>query len=106
MALAKLIHNKFLSVVPEEGGVKGLSFPLLEDVNGDIAERYGILKTDSGYTFRGYFLIDSDGIIRMRAIYDLPIGIGCEKLPETIKAVQQLLMAIISKDDEMDIDTD
>ena len=86
-----VIHNKFLSVVPEEGGVKGLSFPLLEDVNGDIAEKYGILRKDSGYTFRGYFLIDSDGIIRMRTVYDLPIGIGCEKLPETIKAIQDAL---------------
>ena len=86
-----VIHNRFLSVVPEEGGVKGLSFPLLEDVNGDIAEKYGILRKDSGYTLRGYFLIDSDGIIRMRTVYDLPIGIGCEKLQETIKAVQDAL---------------
>ena len=86
-----VVHNKFLSVAPEEGGVKGLSFPLLEDVNGEIAEKYGILRKDSGYTFRGYFLIDSEGIIRMRTIYDLPVGIGCERLPETIKAVQDAL---------------
>ena len=86
-----VVHNKFLSVAPEEGGVKGLSFSLLEDVNGEIAEKYGILRKDSGYTFRGYFLIDSEGIIRMRTIYDLPVGIGCERLPETIKAVQDAL---------------
>ena len=86
-----VVHNRFLSVAPEEGGVKGLSFPLLEDVNGDIAEKYGVLRKNSGYTFRGYFLIDSDGIIRMRTIYDLPVGIGCEKLPESIKAVQDAL---------------
>ena len=84
-------HNKFLSVAPEEGGVKGLSFPLLEDVNGEIAEKYGVLRKDSGYTFRGYFLIDSEGIVRMRTVYDLPVGIGCEKLPATIKAVQDAL---------------
>ena len=88
---ARFVHNKFLSVAPEEGGVKGLSFPLLEDVNGDIAEKYGVLRKDSGYTFRGYFLIDSEGIIRMRTVYDLPVGIGCERLPETIKAVQDAL---------------
>ena len=69
-----VVHNKFLSVATEEGGVKGLSFPLLEDVNGDIAEKYGVLRKDSGYTFRGYFLIDSKGIVRMRTIYDLPAG--------------------------------
>ena len=86
-----VVHNKFLSVATEEGGVKGLSFPLLEDVNGVIAEQYGVLRKDSGYTFRGYFLIDSEGIIRMRTIYDLPVGIGCEKLPDTIKAVQDAL---------------
>ena len=86
-----VVHNKFLSVAPEEGGVKGLLFPLLEDVNGDIAEKYGVLRKDSGYTFRGFFLIDSEGIIRSRTVYDLPIGIGCERLPETVKAVQDAL---------------
>ena len=59
-----------LSVAQDEGGVKGLSFTLLEDVNGDIAEKYGVLPTD-----RGYFLIDSEGKVRKRLIYDLPIGI-------------------------------
>ena len=86
-----VVHNKFLSVAPEDGGVKGLTFPLLEDVNGDIAEKFGILRKGSGYTFRGFFLMDSEGIIRSRMIYDLPIGIGCERLPETIKAVQNAL---------------
>ena len=86
-----VVHNKFLSVAPEEGGVKGLSFPLLEDVNGEIAEKYGVLRKDSGNTFRGYFLINSKDIVRIRTIYDLPVGIGCEKLPETIKAVQDAL---------------
>ena len=47
-----------------------MSFTLLEDVNGDIAEKYGVLPTD-----RGYFLIDSEGKVRKRLIYDLPIGI-------------------------------
>ena len=83
-----VVHQRFLSVAPQEGGVKSLSFPLLEDVNGDIAEKYGVLRKNSGYTFRGYFLIDSDGIIRMKATYDLPFGIGTNKLPESIKAVQ------------------
>ena len=81
-----------LSVAPEEGGVKVLSFPLLEDVNGDIAKKYGVLCKSSDYTFRGYFLIDSDGIIRKRTIYDLPVGIGCEGLTKkTIKAFQDAL---------------
>ena len=86
-----VVHNKFLSLAPADGGVKGLSFPLLEDVNGDIADKYGVLRKSSGYTFRGFFLIDSEGIIRSRTIYDLPVGIGCDRLPETIESVQDAL---------------
>ena len=83
-----------LSVAQKEGGGKGLSFPLLEDVNGDIAKKYGVVRKDSGYTFRGYFLIDSDGKIRWSSKYDLLIGIGCERLTkETIKAVKDALKA-------------
>ena len=85
-----------LSVAPEERGVEGLSIPLLEDVNGDIAKKYGVLRKDSDSTFRGYFLIDSDGIIRKRTIYDsLPIGWmdGWEWLTkETIMEFQDTLV--------------
>ena len=84
-----VIHKRILSVAPEEGGVKVLSFPLLEDVNGDIAEKYGVLHKDSDYTYsyRGYFLIDSDGIIRKRKIvYYVPVGIIRDSFTkETIK---------------------
>ena len=86
-----VVHNKFLSMAPEDGGVKGLLYPLIEDVNGNIAENYGVLRKGSGYTFRSFFLIDNNEIIRMRTVYDLPIGIGCENLPDTINLIQDAL---------------
>ena len=81
-------HNIFLSRSPEKAGVKGIQFPLLEDVNEVITGPYGVLRKDSGYCFRGYFLIDSDGFIRARFVSDLPIGLGIADLPNKIRAIQ------------------
>ena len=81
-------HNIFLSRSPEKAGVKGIQFPLLEDVNEVITGPYGVLRKDSGYCFRGYFLIDSDGFIRARFVSDLPIGLGIADLPDKIRAIQ------------------
>ena len=57
-----LFFRKFLSLAPEDGGVRGLSFPVLEDVNGDIAKKFDL---ECAEVEAGFFLIDNEGIIRM-----------------------------------------
>ena len=42
----------FLSVGREEGGVSGISFGLVEDRDGEIGSMYGVMKEESGYSYR------------------------------------------------------
>ena len=81
-------HEKFCSIAPEFGGVKGIKFPLMEDVNGVIGEQYGVMKKDSGYTFRSYFIIDDKGIVRCRVVGDLPVGLGISEIPKKLRGLQ------------------
>ena len=82
-------HEKFLSVPPSNGGVQGIEFPLLEDVSGSISENYGVLRDQSGYTFRAYFVIDNNGFIRSRTVCDLPIGLGTDEIVGKVESLQK-----------------
>ena len=83
-----VLHNKFLTQPPNEGGIEGVTFPIIEDVNGGIAYDYGVMRHDSGYSFRAYFLIDNTGIIRARVVGDLPVALDIDGLPAKIKRIQ------------------
>ena len=83
-----VIHEKILTVPAHLGGVKGIKYPLLEDVNGIIAEKYGVLREGSGYTYRAYFIIDNTGVIRARTVGDLPVGLDMNEIVQKVKGLQ------------------
>lgn len=49
----------------------GLRHPLLSDFwpHGAVAEAYGILNADSGMCARSLFIIDPEGIVRYKELY-------------------------------------
>ena len=61
-----VVHEQFASVNPGFGGVYGIKFPLLEDKNSNISKMYGVKKDGAGHSFRAYFIIDSDQVVRVR----------------------------------------
>ncbi|KAK9695521.1 AhpC/TSA family [Popillia japonica] len=76
----------------DQGGVGKLRFPLLSDINKNIAKDYGVLLEDEGVALRGMFLIDSHGLLRVTQINDLSIGRSTEealRLVGAIKAVEE-----------------
>lgn len=55
----------------------GIHYPLLSDFwpHGDVAERFGVLRPEDGYTERAIFVLDKDGVVRyidIHAIDDRP----------------------------------
>lgn len=67
-------HLAWLNTPKSKGGIKGVEYPLIADLNKSIAENYGVLNTQEGIAYRGLFLIDQEGIIRHQIVNDLPIG--------------------------------
>ena len=59
---SKFSHFNWLRAPLEEGGLKGLKYPLLEDLGGVIAERYGVKAGTKA--LRASFLIDPDGVLQ------------------------------------------
>lgn len=67
-------HAAWINTAKSKGGIEGVEYPIVSDLNKTIAQSYGVLKEDDGIAFRGQFLIDKHGIVRHLLVNDLPIG--------------------------------
>src|SRR5512133_67098 len=69
---SKYTHLAWKNTQLEDGGIGNIQYPLVADLNKNIARNYGILFGDA-VALRGLFLIDTKGIIRHTIINDLPL---------------------------------
>ncbi|NGX59652.1 MAG: putative peroxiredoxin [Chlamydiae bacterium] len=67
-------HVAWINQPKEQGGIKGVEYPIVSDLNKGISSSYHVLKEEEGLAYRGQFLIDKQGIIRHQLVNDLPIG--------------------------------
>lgn len=67
-------HLAWVNTPRAKGGIEGVNYPLVSDLNKDIAKDYHVLNEAEGVAFRGLFLIDKEGVIRHQLVNDLPLG--------------------------------
>jgi peroxiredoxin (alkyl hydroperoxide reductase subunit C) len=80
-------HLAWLKTPKVEGGIEGIEYPLLSDLNKTVARSYGVLKESEGVAYRGLFLIDKEGVIRHELINDLPLGRSVDEALRVIDAL-------------------
>ncbi len=80
-------HFAWQNTSKHEGGIAGVDYPLVSDINKTIAEAYGVLVPGEGIAYRGLFLIDKHGVVRHQLINDLPIG---RSVDEALRIVDAL----------------
>lgn len=66
-------HIAWLNTPKAKGGIEGIQYPIISDLNKTIARDYDVLTQD-GIAYRGLFLIDAEGVVRHQVINDLPLG--------------------------------
>jgi len=72
-------------------GIK-IPFPIIADINGIIARKYGMISNDvsTTSTVRNVFIIDDKGIVRVILVYPMNIG---RNIPEILRTLQALQVA-------------
>lgn len=93
-------HWAWLNTEKNNGGIKGVKFPLVADLSKTIAENYGVLageyqvneEGESSFVgepvaYRGLFLIDKKGVVRHQLVNDLPLG---RSVDEALRMVDAL----------------
>jgi len=69
------------------GGIGNIQFPLVADLDKNIARSYGVLLP-MGIALRGLFLIDKEGFVRSQVVNDLPLGRSVDEALRVLDALQ------------------
>jgi alkyl hydroperoxide reductase subunit AhpC len=80
-------HLAWRNTPRAEGGLGDIQYPMLADLNKQIAEDYGVLLP-GGISLRGLFLIDQKGIVRHSLVNDLPLGRSVDEALRLVDALQ------------------
>lgn len=94
-------HWGWLNMDKNDGGIKGVKYPVVADTNKTISYNYGVLAGDWDYTdeghlaaegemiaYRGLFFMDKEGVIRHETVNDLPIGRNVDEILRIVDAWQ------------------
>lgn len=94
-------HWGWLQLEKKQGGIKGITYPLVADTTKiislnfdtltgdyDVNDDGDIIATGSMIAFRGLFLIDKEGIVRHQLINDLPLGRNVDEALRMVDALQ------------------
>jgi peroxiredoxin (alkyl hydroperoxide reductase subunit C) len=84
---SKFTHLAWKNTAIENGGIGQIQYPLVQDLNKEIAKSYGILF-NGAVALRGLFLIDPTGKVRHSVINDLPLGRSVDEAIRMVDAVQ------------------
>lgn len=80
-------HLAWRNTPRSAGGIGQIAYPLVSDLNKQIARDYGILLP-GGVALRGLFLIDKEGVVRHQVVNDLPLGRSVDECLRMVKALQ------------------
>ncbi len=80
-------HLAWVNTPRSKGGIQGVQYPLVSDLNKSIARDFNVLNETEGVAFRGLFLIDKEGIVRHQLVNDLPLGRSVDEVVRILEAL-------------------
>ena len=94
-------HWGWLQLSKDQGGISGITYPIVADTNKTISANYDVLAGSYYYdendqlsaegemiAYRGLFLIDKDQVVRHQLVNDLPLGRNVDEALRMVKALQ------------------
>jgi peroxiredoxin 2/4 len=85
---SKFSHFAWLQTPRNRGGIEGVTYTLLSDINKTVSSDYDVLVDGAGISLRGLFLIDREGIVRHQVVNDLGLGRNVDEVLRMIDALQ------------------
>tara|TARA_B100000674_G_scaffold46182_1_gene31938 strand:+ start:1149 stop:1781 length:633 start_codon:yes stop_codon:yes gene_type:complete len=94
-------HWGWLQMEKNDGGIKGVTYPLVADTSKTISANYGVLSGEYEIdeeenmhangpmiAFRGLFLIDKNGVVQHQIVNNFPLGRNVEEALRMVDALQ------------------
>ena len=96
----EMSHWGWLQMEKAQGGIKGITYPLVADTNKTISKNFDVLTGDyfineddeleadaELVAYRGLFLIDKNGVVQHQLVNNLPLG---RNVDEAIRMIDAL----------------
>lgn len=68
--------------------IRKIKYPMLADPTGHLARAFGVMVEEEGVAYRGTFVVNPEGKIKIAEIHDNGIGRNAEELVRKVKAAQ------------------
>jgi peroxiredoxin (alkyl hydroperoxide reductase subunit C) len=68
--------------------IKKIKYPMLADPTGALARAFGVYIESEGLAYRGTFLVNPEGLIKVAEIHDNGIGRSSDELLRKVQAAQ------------------
>ncbi len=94
-------HWGWLQMAKDNGGIQGITYPILADTNKTISTNFDVLAGEWDYNedgemmahgemvaYRGLFLIDKEGVVRHQTVNDMPLGRNVDEAIRMLDALQ------------------
>ena len=94
-------HWGWLQMPKSQGGIQGVTYPVVADTNKTISMNYDVLDGDWDFdddgnafasgemvAYRGLFIIDKDGVVRHQLVNDMPLGRNVDEVLRMVDAIQ------------------
>lgn len=93
-------HWAWLQMPKKQGGIQGVTYPVVADTSKAISMNYGVLAGEYDYdvdgnmyatgpmiAYRGLFLINKEGVVVHQVVNDLPLGRNVDEALRMVDAV-------------------
>ncbi|MGC6430432.1 MAG: peroxiredoxin [Jejuia sp.] len=96
------VHFAWLNTEKDNGGIEGVTYPLLADSNRNLASTLGILDITSetyneetgvvtvegdNVTYRATYIIDEEGVVQHESINNMPLGRNVQEYLRLVDAL-------------------
>lgn len=94
-------HWAWLNTPKDEGGIEGVTYPLVADLDKTISHNFGVLGgtysmdeegnlqfNGTPVAYRGLFLMDKNGVVRHELVNDMPLGRNVDEAIRMVDALQ------------------
>jgi peroxiredoxin (alkyl hydroperoxide reductase subunit C) len=81
-------HMAWLRTPKNDGGIQGITYPIIGDINKKVARSYDVLDEAAGITYRASFVIDKNGVVQAQVVHHRPIGRNVDEVLRLLDALQ------------------
>jgi len=81
-------HMAWLRTSKNEGGIQGITYPIIADLNKRVSRGFDVLDEAAGITYRASFVIDRKGVVQAQVVHHRPIGRNVDEVLRLLDALQ------------------